>query len=154
MNQDTFYSAGERERHLLQHLAYTTGIDFIIMTMERCQYDALAVTPKGKIVMFEAKVRQCEHDRYDSTLIEYPKYADLLMRWTKDECALPVYVEFYSDGFARMYNLAKIVDLEWRDKRLNRTTYGDNGDVSKRVAYIDYSNGTLVKLRTTPIDEI
>lgn len=140
-----FNAAGDRERILLRLLSEKFQMDAFIPMPESCRFDALA-SKSDKVAILEAKVRQLRHDKWDSTLIEKAKYSDLLNRLYKDECHKALYVEFYIDGFARVYNLAKIDEPKWIRQSLNKTTMGDNETIDKLVGYIDYENALLINI--------
>lgn len=154
MRQNTssaFNDASNLERVALHNLCVNLmKVDSFIPTAHGCHIDA--ITDHGKlndgsgIVGWEAKLRRFPSDRYDSAMIEYPKYFELMTLLSKDYCSKVIYAMFHTDNKVWLYNLMNW-EPEWKVKQLVKTTAGNNALVDKQIGYIDNETcGVLVDL--------
>lgn len=142
-NAAKFAAASQIERVLGKQLADLLGCNFI-GAPEKCHYDA--VFAKDNVVsVVEFKVRTFAHNKYDSGMIEKPKYENLLAKIDNNMCHKSLYIMFYSDGYAAIWNLSKITP-HWFKEDFVKTTMGDRSKKTKTVANLPLSSATLIKL--------
>ena len=117
MSTNPFQDAGNIERCHLRRLATALNCNCIVMP-SNCSYDALF--EKDEIVMcIESKVRHFASDKYDSAMLEQDKYDKLMGLLAKFNCHKVMYVFFFTDGKALMFNLKKITP-KWEEKNLRK----------------------------------
>lgn len=142
-NAGKFAAASAQERVLGKQLADMLGCTFI-GAPEKCHYDA--VFAKDDVVsVVEFKVRTFPHNRYDSGMIEKDKFNNLLAKLDGNMCHRALYVMFFSDGIALVWNLSK-VSPNWFKEDFVKTTMGDRSKKTKTVANLPNSDATLIRM--------
>lgn len=141
MQNNKFSKASDIERALAKKLATQLGCEFV-GTPYKCGYDAV-FAKDGLVSVVECKVRTFESTRYDTSIIEKKKYDDLMTYLDGRLCQKILYVMFFSDNTALIWNLSN-VDPKWTNADFVKTTMGDRSKVDKRVAYLD--NETAIKI--------
>ena len=106
MTKNPFTEAGETERVFLKRLAKKLSCNHILMP-SKCKYDAL-LEKNRKIYVTEAKVRNFNSDKYDSAMIEKNKYDSLMTLVAEYHAHEALYVFFFTDNKALVFNLRDI----------------------------------------------
>lgn len=140
-----FQQASLREREQLVRLAYTIGAHAFYIQPSRSPYDFTIV--KGETIdILEAKFRNCAHDKYPTTMIELEKYNRIKGLWKDKMCTRALYVEFFTDDIALIYNLATVEPKEWVRQKLVKNTAVDNGKIVKVVGFLEKEKAVKIKL--------
>lgn len=138
-----FSNASDIERALAKKLATQLGCEFV-GTPYKCGYDAV-FAKDGLVSVVECKVRTFESDRYDTSIIEKKKYDDLMTYLDGRLCQKILYVMFFTDDVAIVWNLEK-TDVNWTTDPFVKTTMGDRSKVDKLVSYLPNDKGTKIQL--------
>ena len=138
-----FQEASEKERILIRQLADLLGVQFI-PAPEKCRYDAV-FERDGVVSIVEAKVRSFPHDRYETALLEKAKFDGLISYLDGNMCHKALYVSFYTDDVALVWNLQKI-EPKWTNGEFVKTTMGNRSKKEKIVAYLPIQNAVLIRL--------
>ena len=143
--QSSFTTASTVEREKMLQLFTQNGITNYLFTDETTyeQWDGLYVT-KLKSVCFEVKVRQFEHDRWYSTMIEKSKF-DFLT--TTQQIGEPRLFVFFDDNTYFTTKLER-ESLEYFHSKefLPRTTMGSRDKILTDVVYIPMPKANIHKI--------
>ena len=141
--KNPFEAASDIEREHLKKLAFKLNCNHILMP-SKCKYDSLFEKNK-KIYSVEAKVRACSSGRYDSAMIEKNKYDSLMSLVADYHCDEALYVFFFTDKKALVFDLRNIHPV-WERMDLVKNTVRDNGTVSKTIYNIPFNLGRMIDL--------
>lgn len=94
--------------------------------------------------IFEAKDRDYDHTRFNTIILEIPKYESLMKR--SDE-GKPMYVHTFSDDWITIWDVSKLKDLEKKKKTmyLPKTTVEDRGKEWRDVYLISQEDAVYNK---------
>lgn len=143
-NVNKFVEASQKERIMLRKLALRLGAT-MISAPHNCQYDAV-YERNDTVSIVESKIRTFDSDKYNTVLIERGKYTSLMQNFWDKRCDKVLYICFYTDGFAYVFNLAKMNEPFWQDERHVKTTMGNNKKVDKVVGYLNPMFATKINL--------
>lgn len=143
-----FEQAGAVERDLAKKLAKILDCQFV-PAPQLCNYDCV-FEKNGIISIVECKVRTFEHDRYDTCLIERPKHEKLLSFLYNNQCHKVLYIMFYSNNVALVWNLANHQEPMWHEGEFVKTTMGDRTGKQKTVAYLNVKDARMIDLKQKP----
>lgn len=139
-----FKTAGNIERLYITKLAEKLEVTNYILTHEKCSYDAL-FSKNDVLMLIEAKVRKCDSLRYDSAMIEKNKYDRLITLLNEYHAHKAIYVFFFNDNKALLFNLKHITPV-WSQMNLYRNTVQDSVIDSKTIYNIPFEQGTMINL--------
>ena len=127
--------AAAKEREKMSQLFTQNGITNYLFTTERyAQWDGLYVNSKDTSVCFEVKVRNFNHDKYYSTMIEKSKFDYLT---STQQIGEPRLFVFFEDNTYFTTKLEKDNPDYFHSKEwLPRTTTGNSDKVLTDVVYI------------------
>ena len=134
-----------REREYLCRLAFTLDVDQWLPQGNRSDFDA-TFTHKDRLFIIESKVRNFPSTKFDSTMIEQPKYNKIKGYWKNKQCFDAWYVEFFNDDVALIYFLSQVEPTEWVRETHVKNTAENKGKIVKVIGYLPYSKGKMVKL--------
>lgn len=132
----------ERDYGMFERLAHKTGwFSSWTRTPRYSSFDVDATGKNGKKVSVELKYRLMPHDEYDAYFIESDKLADGLLGYLI-EGRIPLYINFFNDGKALIWNLAELKKTPIKDKR-RRENYG-TGMMDATPFYLLYTSEARV----------
>lgn len=109
-----------------------SGSTEVVFTPTTFRHDAEVVGANGKFAV-EIKTRTCAHDAYDTNLIKGTKI--LAMQALAKKGFVPIYVNFYNDGYVRVWNLMKLRTCVMEMKYVRKTQMNDYSAMEEQPYY-------------------
>jgi hypothetical protein len=143
INSNKFNEAGELEREFIIKIAKILNVEYTL-TNSSCAYDAVFVKD-GITSMVESKVRYFHSGTFESAMIEKEKYDNLLKLQKQNGATKVLYIFFFNDNKALIFNLNNITPV-WEEKELNKNTVVKTGTRIKTIYNIPNNKGIVINL--------